>query len=293
MRDPSARTRAHLPTVSPNASRDFSRTVVAGDPLRPLRRPIRPAWGNEVVSSNIVGYNKITLQPGLNMIGGLFQKVGTDSALLLNDQFVDAATAVNYGASADAADTITTWDATRKGYTKIYYYYADRDDPDPDYDDKWYDTDTEDIANVTIADESGATGAWYKNTGNSPITVTMAGEVPTNAVYSVELVNGLNFIANPYPQKIAINGNYFEVEDVFFGPSADVADTITTWDAARKGYTKIYYYYADPDDPDPDYDDKWYDTDTEDITTFQIEPGQGFWYNHRGTGATLKFKKPY
>ncbi len=249
-----------------------------------------PARAQQVVSSNTVGYTKITLQPGLNMIGGLFQKVGTGKCLSLQDQFTDAKSEANYGTASDAADTITTWDAVRKGYTKIYYYYADPDNPDPTYDYTWDDADTEDIAETDVSE---AKGGWYKNIGDDPITLTMAGEVPTNAVYTVQLVNGLNFVANPYPQKIAINGDHFSVEGVVYGTASDAADTITTWDARRKGYTKIYYYYADPDNPDPTYDYTWDDADTEEITDFEIEPGQGFWYKHIGTGATLRFTKPY
>ena len=47
---------------------------------------IGPAWGAEVVSSNIVGYNKITLKEGLNLLGAQFVPVGQQNkTLVLSD----------------------------------------------------------------------------------------------------------------------------------------------------------------------------------------------------------------
>ena len=43
-----------------------------------------PAWGAEVVSSNIVGYEKVSLVSGFNMVGVQFVDVGTQAAKSLS-----------------------------------------------------------------------------------------------------------------------------------------------------------------------------------------------------------------
>ena len=78
-----------------------------------------------------------------------------------------------------------------------------------------------------------------------------------------------------------------------YGTTDGQADTIMTYDGETQSYDKTYYFYADPANPDPTYDYTWDDTSTDDITDFAVQPGQGFWYRHRGTGATLTFTRPY
>ena len=52
-----------------------------GRPRRRFALPA-PAWGAEVVSSNIVGYEKVTLSAGLNLIGSQFVVVGGGTATM-------------------------------------------------------------------------------------------------------------------------------------------------------------------------------------------------------------------
>ena len=252
-----------------------------------------PAWGAEVVSSNIVGYQKLTLQPGMNMIGGLFQGVGTGLSLSLNGQFSDDATVSTSGSGADDADTILTFDAATQNYDIPYYFYFDPDDDD-EYNNKWYnagDASGEPTGDTLAGGEAG----WYRYRGNSSVQITMAGEVPTNAIYQVTLYPGMNFVANPYPAPIPLNGTTFTVEGITSGAGADDADTILTFDATTQNYDIPYYFYFDPDDDD-EYNNKWYNAGdaSGEPTADTLAPGVGFWYRFRGTGtATLKFAKPY
>ena len=238
-----------------------------------------------------MGYTKLTLYPGMNMIGGLFQKVGTGAALSLNGQFADDVTVSKSGSGADNADTILTFDASSQGYESTYYFYYDEED-DEEYNNKWYST--SDNAEPTRDTLAGGAAGWYRYRGTSSVQITMAGEVPTNENYSVTLYLGMNFVANPYPCKIPLNGTAFSVEGITSGSGADNADTILTFDAATQNYADTYYFYYDEED-DEDYNNKWYSTsDNAEPTQDTIDPGAGFWYRHRGTGtATLTFAKPY
>ena len=227
----------------------------------------------------------------MNMIGGLFQRVGTDASLSLNGQFANDAMVATAGEGADEADTIMTFDARTQGYDKIYFfYYLDGDEAE--YNNKWYDTD--DNSEPTDAIVAGGAAGWYRNRSSSSIQIQMAGEVPTNALYQVTLRPGMNFVANPYPAAIPLNGNTFSVDNATSGEGADEADTIMTFNVRTQSYDKIYFfYYLDGDEED--YNNKWYDTDdNSEPTEVALNPGVGFWYRYRGTGtATLTFRKPY
>ena len=252
-----------------------------------------PAWAADVISSNVVGYNKITLHPGMNMIGGLFQGVGTGEALSLNGQFSNDATVSTSGYGADDADSILLFNDDTQEYGKRYYFYYDAEDEDA-YNNKWYDT--ADISGEPTTDSlAGGVAGWYRYRGNSSVQICMAGEVPTNAVYQVTLHPGMNFVANPYPARIALNGNSFTVTGITSGYGADDADSILLFNAGTQEYGKRYYFYYDAEDEEA-YNNKWYDTGdvTGEPTTDTLEPGVGFWYRHRGTStATLNFTKPY
>ena len=229
-----------------------------------------PAQAAEVVSSNVVGYEKITLTPGFNMIGNQFLVVGGTAFQNINQMFKDS-TQLVAGADDSEADSILTWDGS--SYSKVYYY--------DDYDYKWYDTDEADPSTTTL---NAGSGFWFKHAGNETITTTLAGEVPTNATYQVQLTGGFNFVANPYPMAICPNGNYFTVEGAVAGADDSEADSILTWDGSS--YSKVYYY--------DDYDNNWYDTDEADPVSDAIfAPAMGFWYRHKGTGGTLTWSKPY
>ena len=45
-------------------------------PKDAIRAPPRPAWGADVISSNVVGYNKVDLNRGYNMLAVQFNEVG-------------------------------------------------------------------------------------------------------------------------------------------------------------------------------------------------------------------------
>ena len=126
--------------------------------------PRRPAWGAEVVSSNIVGYEKITITPGLNMIGNQFLAVGGDSFQNINEMFKGSDGFIA-GTGDDNADSILTWNGS--AYDNIYYL----DDYTEPY--EWYNTKDLDNAVSTPILEP-AMGFWYKHLGSENATLTFS-----------------------------------------------------------------------------------------------------------------------
>lgn len=233
---------------------------------------IGPAWGAEVVSSNIVGYEKITLSPGLNMIGNQFVAVGGTAFKNINDMFVDSSQ-ITAGADDGEADSILRW--TGNGYGEVYYY--------DDLDVAWESVDDPGVAAETTF--APGEGVWYKCAAEQAITTTLAGEVPSGETYTVQIQPGLNFVANPYPMGICPNTANFSVEGIVAGADDGEADSILMWTGS--GYGNIYYY--------DDLDVAWESVDNPGVAIDEaiLEPAKGFWYKHQGEGATITFGKPY
>ena len=231
-----------------------------------------PARAAEVVSSNIVGYEKITITPGLNMIGNQFLGVGNGTFQNINKMFAENSELVAGGDDSEA-DSILVWDGS--SYSNVYYYDS--------WDNSWYNTD--DLEESTTDTIGAGKGIWFKHFGDESEEITFAGEVPTNATYSVQIKTGLNMIANPYPMAICPNGASFEVDGIVAGGDDSEADSILVWDGSS--YSKVYYYDS--------WDNQWYDTDNleDPIETAILSPAMGFWYKHKGTGGTLVFKRPF
>ena len=283
----------------PPPSRQFCARVgrQKGSPPRPRSAPGRggldggrfaPAWGADVVSSNIVGYQKLTLQAGYNLIANGFRVVGSDTAPALQDMFSDAASNATGTLGQDTADNILVWTGT--GYTTYWFYDATgTDDEDPDYDKKWYDTIDE--STPSSAGIDAADGAWY--IGRNATTLTIAGEVSKSAV-SVDLQNGYNLIANPFPAALTLNDPSIDWSSMGVTGTLgqDTADNILVWTGT--GYTTYWFYDATgTDDADPDYDKKWYDTiDESTPSSASIPAGVGVWFIHRGAATTITLPSP-
>ena len=223
-----------------------------------------PAWAAEVVSSNIVGYTKVNVVSGLNMISGAFVAVGGENADI-NASVVSS--------DLPAATMAKFWDATTKSYSTLIYY------PDPDdgiYEDDSYENNLgagwgDSDAIVVDKEMVPGTGFWVQSP--SAATITLCGEVSTNSV-DVSLVAGLNFVGNPFPGQIDISA--ITSSDL---PAATMAKF---WDATSKTYSTLIYY-PDPDDgiyEDDSYENNlgagWGDSDAIAVD-FPLDAGTGFW----------------
>ncbi|MDD4061889.1 MAG: hypothetical protein PHW08_14475, partial [Kiritimatiellae bacterium] len=187
------------------------------------------AFAADVYSSNIVGYSKLTIHPGLNMIGAGFQVVGGAGAQDMQTIFVDEDGANFGGESSVEADNILTWDPTAGGGIGGYttYYKYDSNGTYPEYDNIWYFQDDNEIT----APIDLSTGFWYKSLSTTSIVMTVAGEVPASNTVSVTIHPGLNMVAFPFTAGFAINAAVdWAASGADGGESSVEADNIITWD---------------------------------------------------------------
>ena len=242
-----------------------------------------PAQAAEVVSSNIVGYEKINLKTGFNMIGVQFVQVGGNN--------LDLGTVGTLNAEMPGYDEDGNYDTEMQvwnGNGYDYYGWAgdsgSKVDNDPDLDNKWLDMDNEEI------DEIAAKGSGFWILAKQAGTLTISGEVPSSAV-TIQLTTGFNMVANPFPGGVAVSD--FGVLDSSF-PGYDEDGDYDTEMQVWNGNGYDYYGWAGDSgskvDNDPDLDNKWLDMDNE-LVDDVIPYGNAVWILTKRAGS-ITFTPP-
>ena len=242
---------------------------------------LAPAWGAEVVSSNIVGYNKLTLQAGYNLLGNNWNLVGGGDGLIT--EVLDTKEVSGLDDEGLFTSQLQLW--TGRGYT--YYGWAGFVGDDPDsapYNYKWLDQSTLEPVDI---DAPKGTAFWIKT--DSSADVVFSGEVATEDTISAQVSSGYNLLANPFPETISIqqiqSTNLSGLDD-----EGQFTSQLQLW--TGRGYT--YYGWAGFVGDDPDsapYNYKWLDMSTlEPVTDVTLDIGKGFWIQ-TGSAADITFTK--
>ncbi len=225
---------------------------------------VAPARAADVVSSNVVGYQRLTIPAGgYALLANPFVEVGSDGETFpINDMFADDVGQSNGGMAASAADQIQPWDSAQQKYKT--YYFSSRIN-------KWSSGSPMTAATDAFDPEAGY---WYFNKGENQITLTVSGEVAQNEV-EVTLVPGYSLVCNPFPVDLPLNSEYIDwkAAGANGGMAASAADQIQPWDSAQQKY-KTYYFSSRIN--------KWSEGSPMTATTASIEAGQGFWYFNKG-----------
>jgi hypothetical protein len=250
----------------------------------PGRGGLGPAWGAEVVSSNIVGYEKVNLNKGFNMIGVQFVQVGgavKDLATVgsLDDSFA------GFDEDGYYATEMRVWTGT--GYS--YYGWTGTSGTDlldeADLDNLWLDDNQEDAGEKLEA----SSGFWVN--AEKAGTLTISGEVPSSDSVDVNLVAGFNMVANPYPGAVKI-AQFGTLDSTFAGFDEDgyYATEMRVWTGT--GYS--YYGWTGTSGTDlldeADLDNLWLNDNQEDDGK-SIEFGHAVWINAEKAGK-ITFKNP-
>ena len=239
-------------------------------PARQVKSEISPAWGADVVSSNIVGYTKITVPKGLSIIGQQFDAVGGGTNDVANVTSVE-------GLSPWGEDSVRFWNGA--SYQNLYYYAYDADEGSEGLldtgEDGWGDADQKSV----VLSVAPGTGFWINTSGEA--TVCTSGEVSSQNTVSIQ--PGLSLVCNPQPVAIDIQ----QIEAVGLSPWGE--DSIRIWNGSS--YANYYYYAYDAEEGSEGLldteKDGWGDADQKSVSV-QINNGQGFWIQS-GASATLSF----
>ena len=243
-----------------------------------------PARAADVVSSNVVGYKKLTLTGNnYNMISPMFVNVGGEPKAI-KDIFSDN-TVFQAADNSGEADYISVWE--NGGYNGSYFYSSDAADETEDA--KWA---SEDDSFAETKDELPENcGFWLYRRGAQTEAV-LAGEVATDDTTIKLAAYTYTMVANPFAADLPIK-TILPATTTDVIPSADnsgEADYISIW--RNGGYSASYFYSSDAGDEDADA--KWAsEEDSFSETEDSIAPGEAFWIFHRGPSITIKLSAPY
>ena len=209
------------------------------------------------MSSNTVGYEKIQLVAGYNMVGVQFTEVGGSVKPLSTFGAFDASVA-GYDDDYKFSTKMLVWDTTDSSYTTYGWSGTSGTDIDgePEYDNEWLTLGADHMSDSLTA-PAGA-GVWINAAAAS--TYTISGEVPTNATTKIRLPAGFNIIANPYPGTVKV-ADFCDLDASVAGYDDDYkfSTKMLVWDTTDSSYTTYGWSGTSGTDIDgePEYDNEW------------------------------------
>jgi len=251
-----------------------------------LAAMVAPAWAAEVVSSNIVGYEKLTIPANAMTIQGVQFKTVGDA---VNDS-VSLQSIKPEGYVENGGDWIMVWDPNAQSYTDAYYWGESADGGVYDSPDEnaeclgpgWGD------GNQTVIDIDLNHGQGFWTKARSGGTLTVSGEVSSNNSITIP-VNAMTLVTSTYPGELDIQ------KIVPAGYVENGGDWIMIWDPVNQTYIDAYYWgesadggvYDSPDENAECLGPGWGDGN-QTVINITLAPGQGFWTKAR-LGGTLTF----
>ena len=137
---------------------------------------------------------------------------------------------------------------------------------------------------------------WYvRQNENTPLTLTVAGQVCTLASSSKDIAMQYTHIANPYPTDLPLNNGIPYVSGMTKGANTSEADQIQI-QTSTGGYT-TYYMSNGKNAKGQDVanlDGKWAKGGTTVATTDSIPAGKGAWFCRKGsTDFQITVTRPF
>jgi hypothetical protein len=224
-----------------------------------------------VESVNMVGFAKVNLGQGMNIIGVPFVDVG-DTETSLNDLFdLSEFTA---GSGTTDSDIVYVWNGT--GYVGYFLYaYAG-----PSYNETaWVDFSSTEVDVVLQPGE-----AVWLNRFAAAADITFKGEVMSAANTDLSIASGMNMISFPYSVPALLND--FDISNATAGSGTTDSDIVYVWNGS--GYVGYFLYaYAGSS-----YNEiAWVDFSSVEVDV-DMPIGKGAWYNAQAA-FTLSATKPY
>ena len=211
-----------------------------------------------VESSNTVGYTKVSVGAGYNIIGQQFLAVGGEAASVQT-------IVPGEGFDVWGSDTIQVWDNANDEYVDFIFFGEDAGGVGPNGEAGWGDADGVIMENSIPA----GTGFWANSSDDADMLTF--GEI--SADNTVEVKAGYNLVCNPQPAA-------FDIQDLDPGEGFDPwgADTIQVWDNTNDEYIDFIFFGEDAGGVGPNGEAGWGDADGV-MMEYTIPVGCGFWAN--------------
>ncbi len=235
------------------------------------------------VYSQIVGFLSLELQPDYNFIGLNFRNVENGPGYDIQQLF--DTTTLNGGMTRAEADRLIMWDVAAQEYVELWLF--DSNGNVPDFDGKWIDRESGDVA---VREVSLGDGFWLINTTNETVGVMFSGEIEGLDSFTHVAMQGYSVIASAWPVDIAVND--IQLDGVTGGTTRAEADRMILWDSANQEYTELWLF--DSGGNVPDFDGKWIDRDSGDVASGDliVTAGSAVWIIKQ-TSDELVESKPF
>ena len=218
-----------------------------------------------MVSSNIVGYQKVEIQPGFNFVAPQFTAMG-DTAIDLQSIRLDVA-----DDDATGSENIQILDENGNPVAQYYWFAKDWFGGDKS---GWFDGDTGTLAEVDLEN-----GMSVLVEGIDDSTLTIFGEVPETDAASTA-VAGFNFVGNSSPSAINIQDLQINVAD----EDATGSDNIQILDENGNPIAQYYWFAKDWFGGEKS---GWFDGDTGALADVELAPGQGVLFESADDGTVI------
>ena len=156
----------------------------------------------------------------------------------------------------------------------------------PELNNQWLDQSTEETDDTVDVGQ----GFWIKTA--SAGTMTISGEVPSGSNIPagglvVNLVAGLNMVANPYPMEVPVS-TFGQLDSKMAGYDSNwiYANEMMMWDATKQDYVNYGWAGTSPETVDemPELNNTWLDQSTE-ATDDKIPQGAAVWIKAASAGT--------
>jgi hypothetical protein len=242
------------------------------------------------LSSQIVGYNTVTISEKWTILGVNFENV-SGGEISLQDAIPYAA-GMTKGTGTSLADNIQIQDGA--GGYDVYFMCNGLSGKTavPDGDGKWVKNGESVVSARTIA---AGTAFWYlAQSYATPFAVTVSGQVLASGTALSPVTMTWKHIANPFASDLPLNDGVPYTAGMTKGTGTSLADNIQIQDGAG-GYD-VYFMCNGLSGKTavPDGDGKWVKNGESVVTTAAIPLGKGAWYLRRGaTGFDITVTRPY
>ena len=239
----------------------------------------------QAFSKNIVGYTKVQLDAGMNLLGQQFVNVGDDAALNIQ-KIITSANLPGFDSSTPPIAQSEIW--IYDGSYNNYYYISAANAiawSAPEMGGTWVDYTYQPADEVIDASQ----GVWIKTEIASEII--FSGQVYSETNATVSVISGLNLISNPFPVVWDIQ-NMSSPDLIGFDSSTPPIAQSELW-VYNNGSYDCYYFISEANAiawSSPGMAGTWVDY-TYTPANVTINPSKGFWLNTISP-ATIKFTRP-
>jgi len=242
---------------------------------------VASAQTGEVYSLNVVGFQKVNA-PGAS--GSTKLQIAGTPFEAANDKLDSVIGPQLTGQDAPgSSDNVILFNPTNQQYET---YFIAGGIGDPQYDGKWFTEDAQFASNALVPP---GRGFWIRSRQAVTQTVVFAGDVVSASALTNRVYAGLQLLSYPYSTAILLNNTTFS-NGAVGSDAPGASDNILLWNASNQSYVT---YFIAGGIGDPQYDGKWFTEDAQPATNVYLQPGQGFWYRHRGSGFSWVEQKPY